>query len=249
MSLKVALDKLGYKTYHMVEVIERNPHHKAMWTEASRRHVKGEPVGEILSKILENYTAAVDFPVAAWWRELSELNPRAKLILSVREPERWYESASQTILPDPWLLRMLDTLSDVHDPVLPVPDAFWDRVLGEGRRNNITREEIIEEFNKNVREFRDFKLPDEQKLELKVGKDGWAPLCKFLELGDKCPTEPFPRVNDRTDFKYKIILPIVIRAVTTSKILLSVVLLGLASVLYALRCLTRKMLRRREKEE
>eukprot|EP00960_Hanusia_phi_P034967 751388-Hanusia_phi.AAC.4 len=249
MSLKVALDQLGYKTYHMVEVIENNAHHKAMWTEASRRHLKGEPVGDLLTKILENYTAAVDFPVAAWWRELHHLNPKAKLILSVREPEKWYESAKMTILRHSWFMKALDRISDENQPLVPVPSAFWDRVIGEGRLENITRAEIIEEYNKNVRDFREFKLPEDQKLELKVGKDGWEPLCKFLDVGDSCPKEPFPRVNDRSDFQFRIVLPIIIRAITNSKLLLGAVVMALAALLYVVRSLLRKVVGRREKRE
>lgn len=41
-------------------------------------------------------------------------------------------------------------------------------------------------------------VPPENLLEYRVS-DGWGPLCKFL--GDDIPEEPFPRVNDISNFK------------------------------------------------
>ena len=34
-------------------------------------------------------------------------------------------------------------------------------------------------------------------------KEGWGPLCEFLEL--PVPDEPFPHINDRTEFLNRII--------------------------------------------
>ncbi|MEZ5826892.1 MAG: sulfotransferase [Hyphomicrobiales bacterium] len=43
------------------------------------------------------YRATVDWPAVSLWRELIAANPKAKVILTVRDPEHWYESASATI--------------------------------------------------------------------------------------------------------------------------------------------------------
>jgi len=40
-------------------------------------------------------------------------------------------------------------------------------------------------------------IPADQLLVFEV-KDGWAPLCEFLEK--PVPSEPFPRTNDRSEF-------------------------------------------------
>ena len=42
--------------------------------------------------IYEGYTATVDWPGAAFWRELAAAYPDAKVLLSVRDPQEWYES-------------------------------------------------------------------------------------------------------------------------------------------------------------
>ena len=43
------------------------------------------------------FPATVDFPGCVFWRELSEFYPEAKVLLSVRDPEKWFESTQATI--------------------------------------------------------------------------------------------------------------------------------------------------------
>jgi hypothetical protein len=91
MSLKVALEQLGYgPCYHMVELFEY-PDDVERWEAA----VRGEPVN--WKEILAGYRATVDWPGAAFYKELAERYPEAGVILTVRDPERWYESARNTI--------------------------------------------------------------------------------------------------------------------------------------------------------
>jgi hypothetical protein len=91
MSLKVALEELGYgPCYHMVKLFE-HPNHVERW-EAS---VRGEPVD--WEEMFVGYRATVDWPGAAFYKELSERYLEARVILTVRDPERWYESARGTI--------------------------------------------------------------------------------------------------------------------------------------------------------
>src|SRR4029434_6597509 len=46
---------------------------------------------------LGDYGAAVDWPVAAFWKEISAAFPDAIVVLSLRDPEAWWSSASATI--------------------------------------------------------------------------------------------------------------------------------------------------------
>jgi len=96
-SLKMALEQLGFdKCYHMDEVA-KNPSHVPMWIDAAN----GKNVD--WDALFEGYQAAVDLPPYAFYSELMAYYPEAKIILTLREPEKWYESASQTIfrLPPP----------------------------------------------------------------------------------------------------------------------------------------------------
>ena len=101
MSLKVALEELGFgPCYHMTEVFE-HPEHVPLWEAA----VRGEPVD--WEKIFGSYQAAVDWPAAAFYRELMKVYPDAKVLLSIRDPEKWYEnakSALQNLLVSGWSL-------------------------------------------------------------------------------------------------------------------------------------------------
>src|SRR3990170_617562 len=91
MSLKVALETLGFgPCYHMTEVFE-HPEHVDFWQGAWR----GEPVD--WDGFLNGYEAAVDWPACTFYEDLLERHPDAKVLLSVRDPESWYESTRNTI--------------------------------------------------------------------------------------------------------------------------------------------------------
>jgi len=90
-SLKAALDKLGFDPcYHMTEVFA-HPDHADFWVAAWH----GEPVD--WDGVLGDYEATVDWPARTFYKELMRRNPEAKVLLSVRDPERWYESTRSTI--------------------------------------------------------------------------------------------------------------------------------------------------------
>src|SRR5690348_10244023 len=90
-SLKVALERLGVAPcYHMYDVIEE-PARARAWLAAAEG---GKPDWD---EIFAGYAATVDWPGAAFWRELLATYPQAKVILTVRDPQRWYDSTRQTI--------------------------------------------------------------------------------------------------------------------------------------------------------
>ena len=81
MSLKLALERLGFvKCYHMQEVF-MHPEHIPMWAAAHR----GEPVD--WAQLYEGYRASVDWPSCNLWQEHAALYPNAKIILSTRDPD------------------------------------------------------------------------------------------------------------------------------------------------------------------
>src|SRR5918998_4238747 len=90
-SLKAALEELGFSPcYHMTEVFA-NPDHVEVWEAAMR----GDPVD--WERPFRDYRATVDWPGAAFYKALMESYPDAKVILTVRDPDRWYESTRSTI--------------------------------------------------------------------------------------------------------------------------------------------------------
>src|SRR5690242_6606844 len=91
LSLKAALERLGFEPcYHMLEVME-HPDHVSLWSAMAR----GEAVP--WDRVLGGYQATVDWPACTYWRELTSAYPQARVLLSVRDPERWYESMRTTV--------------------------------------------------------------------------------------------------------------------------------------------------------
>jgi hypothetical protein len=91
LSLKAALERLGFgPCYHMVEFIRR-PQDAGRWISALR----GEPVD--WPAIFGTYGATTDWPACTFWRELADAYPDAKVVLTVRDPERWWQSVSSTL--------------------------------------------------------------------------------------------------------------------------------------------------------
>src|ERR1700750_2167288 len=128
-SLKVALEQLlGAPCHHMVEVLG-DPAQVPGWTDA----IEGRPVD--WSTLLAPYRSIVDWPGGAFWRELSGANPDALVLLSVRDPESWYRSASNTIflsfdhLPPelaPWMNSVRRLLRDRFCDDLGNPTAMME---------------------------------------------------------------------------------------------------------------------------
>src|SRR5579884_3535914 len=91
LSVKAALEELGFgPCYHMIEVFQ-HPDHLLQWEAATR----GEAID--WRKLLEGYQAAVDWPACSFYKQLMEIYPDAKVLLTVRDPEKWYESVISTI--------------------------------------------------------------------------------------------------------------------------------------------------------
>ena len=184
MSLKMALDDIGCgPCHHMDIVLQDMPKHVPMWNAAA----DGNPDWEA---IYSGYSAAVDWPTAAFWRELIEAYPKAKFILSSRSAESWYQSISQTILavltaPEKWPEEQREWLQMVCRVVI-------DRSLG----GKTDKDSVIAAFEAHEAAVKE-ALPADKLLVFQA-TDGWGPLCEFL--GKPMPSEPYPRSNSREEF-------------------------------------------------
>jgi hypothetical protein len=178
-SLKLALERLlGEPCYHMFECFQR-PEHMPVWTAAAQ--------GEIPDwhPLLSDYGAAIDFPAAAFWPELMRAYPEALILLSVRDTNDWWRSASQTIFPN--------VLAMPQGPQREMIDALWSSRFTLAVEDEKSAKTAFERFNDQVRAG----VPPERLLEWRPG-DGWEPICEALELS--IPPEPFPHVNTTEEF-------------------------------------------------
>jgi len=180
MSLKLALEQLGVgPCYHMVELF-MHPPHGALWIGAA----EGRPQWDAL---FEGYAASVDYPGCTFWRQLAQHYPSAQVLLSVRDPEQWFQSTQETIFAEPGLAGLESS---------PLK-SFFDKAVWVGIRERIhDRDFMIEHFRRHNEEVRRAISP-ERLLVYEAGQ-GWEPLCRFLNV--PVPERPFPRANTREDF-------------------------------------------------
>jgi Sulfotransferase domain len=200
LSQKIALESLGLTPcYHMVNVLA-DLELASDW----RKVLDGELP---LTDVLNGYEATVDWPGSFFYRELIELYPDAKVLLSVRDDEAWARSMQQTIwglFYDDVLMRHLSyARASVDGPwksYLEMMEEMWERSgLIEGEMTNLEgMAAAVGRYNAEVQEV----VPAERLLVWSAG-DGWEPLCEFLEL--PVPELPFPRVNDGKEFADRII--------------------------------------------
>jgi hypothetical protein len=194
LSLKVALEQLGFaRCYHMTEVLA-HPEHIPVWDAAAR----GEPVD--WEALFRGYQATVDWPGCNFYAELLRLYPEARVILTVRDPDRWYDSARQTIyyvrhaIPA-WLAPLLPRMRRFR-PML-------DRLIWVGMFHGRFEDRLyaIEVFRRHKEQVKR-SVPPDRLLVYEVG-EGWGPLCAFL--GVPVPEgQPFPHLNDAAEFRARI---------------------------------------------
>jgi hypothetical protein len=203
LSLHAALERLGFEPCEHMTNCFAHPERFALWLEAIPRKRAGEPIN--WRPLFAGYRATVDWPGAYFWRELIAAHPEAKVILTVRDPERWYDSARATIYAATQArnatlaARLLYGLVAWVNPSAgrgfrTVKETVWDGTL---RGKFEDRDEAIRIFEEHNREVM-ATVTAERLLVFDV-KQGWESLCAFL--GVPVPVgESFPHVNDAADF-------------------------------------------------
>jgi hypothetical protein len=180
-SLKLALELLtGGRCYHMVEVFER-PDDVPVWTAVFRGQPPDWPT------FLADFDAAVDWPACASWRELAAAFPDAPVLLSSRDPDSWWRSASNTIFLG--IDRRADESSAWGEMVMAMLAGFtpdW--------RDEAAAKAAFVAHNDAVRA----EIPADRLVDWQPG-DGWEPICRAL--GVAVPDTPFPHVNTTAEFR------------------------------------------------
>lgn len=201
MTQKIALEMLGLgPCYHMVTVLG-DLEQAALWDQA----LDGAAPW---SEIFDGFNSTVDWPGGYFYRELIDVYPDAKVLLSVRDAESWEHSMRQTV----WAVRNGDSLmrllSDAQAHVNPQWDAFLkmiDRLIWQGSGTFASGHEqpqqLIEGMHRHNEEVK-AAVPADRLLVWSV-TEGWEPLCEFLEV--PVPDAPFPRANDSKEFVDRVI--------------------------------------------
>lgn len=191
LSMQAALEELGFAPcYHFTEVIEkrpgRNDGHRSAWVDFA----KGRRAMD-WRWLFTHYRATVDFPMCLYHAELLEVFPEARVVLTVRDPERWFESFD-TLVQGLGRLRF----GRLFAPKLRATSTIFERLLRRGPfGGRLDRASCIAAFERHRDEVVR-SVPADRLLVYEV-KEGWAPLCRFL--GVEVPSTPFPHLNEGED--------------------------------------------------
>src|SRR4051812_36710370 len=186
---KVVLEQLiGGKCHHMIEVFD-HPDEVPVWHQAALGNMPD------WSTFLSGYTAIVDWPGGAFYEEVADAYPDAPVLLSVRDPDEWYRSATNTIFQaiprdvpegeNPWRDMIVALIRNRFCDDFENPDAMKKAFVAH---------------NEQVRDT----IPKD-RLVVWEPKDGWAPIANAL--GVAVPDGPLPVTNTTDEFRQMLGLP------------------------------------------
>jgi hypothetical protein len=185
-SFKIALEHLGFGPAHHMFEVRDNPHLLADWEAAAR----GETPD--WDNVFAGYRSQVDWPGARVWSELADRYPAAKVILTVRDPDEWYDSVTRTILP---FVSARGSHNGAHpNAVAEMANRLIVEGVFDGRLDD--RQHAISIFKAHNAEVRE--TIDPARLLVFDVREGWDPLCAFL--GVPVPSVSFPRLNSSKQF-------------------------------------------------
>lgn len=183
VSLKVALEALGFAPcYHMSEVFQNMETMLPLWEAVAAGTLTD------WTSIFGNYQATVDWPSCNFYAELIHTYPDAKVLLTVRDPQQWYESARSTLYDGANQLFAMN--EQMRRPGAMITKLVWQDTF-DGRFED--KAYAIEVFKQHIEAVKG-TVPAEKLLVYNV-VEGWKPLCAFL--GVPVPDQPFPHLNTR----------------------------------------------------
>jgi hypothetical protein len=201
LAQKIALETLGQgPCYHMVTVLTdlaRVPG----WQAA----LAGEAQWD---EIFAGFSSSVDWPGSFFYGELMDGYPEAKVLLSVRDAQRWAVSFQNTILDVNRGDGIMSHLSEAHALI----DPEWHAYIEMTRTMLFGRHGLIGTGATDEASLADVfcRYIDEVKATVPAGRllvwaptDGWEPLCEFV--GAPVPDQPFPHVNDSAMFQDRVV--------------------------------------------
>ncbi len=199
MSLKGALEQLGFgPSFHMID-LARQPELLPGWQAA----VDGQDVD--WNQLLDGWESTVDWPACTYWEQIWETFPDAKVLLSVRDPESWYQSCLKSIHASAKAAGKGE-LEGGAVAVSPEAMKLINGLMWNGTfdgRFEADKEFAIDVFNRHNEDVKS-KVPADKLLVYEI-KQGWEPLCEFLEV--PVPDSPMPHLNDATSFRAMVGLP------------------------------------------
>lgn len=160
---------------------------------------QGPTLSARIRHLLRGYRSGCDFPVNQAPAEVVATYPNAKYILSVRDggAQGWWKSFDGAVgvhFRNDWshlvFMTLLYPVGFLRRMTIQIEQV---RIMWE-KRFGLVDATLYDKHNAMVKEL----VPKDQLLEFSV-KQGWEPLCKFLDV--PVPEEPFPKLNDQESMK------------------------------------------------
>ncbi|WP_020380120.1 sulfotransferase family protein [Nocardiopsis potens] len=191
-SLKRALELVGFgPVYHMKELYDR-PERLAAWLAARDGRAPA-------AAALAGYRAALGWPACAFLDGLLDAHPGAKVVLTTRDPDAWYDSAHRTLyrsrFDEAGEPRRLT--GDTARVAEFAEDLIWRGAFGGRFTDRAHALSVLAAHERRVRE----SVPAGRLLVFRA-EDGWGPLCAFL--GVPVPDAPYPRDNTAAGFQDRV---------------------------------------------
>ena len=147
-----------------------------------------------VKRVYQNADVCIDFPGVFFFEEILDAFPDCKVILSEREEDSWIESA----------VRQLDSVNALRSAVVSmlsptarkmecVYDPFHNAAIGSC---NTKSTYVIRKRYRIHNHCVKSTVPADKLLVYNV-KQGWKPLCEFLEC--EVPTIAFPHENIKAE--------------------------------------------------
>ena len=191
-SITKALQHLGFTVFDWEEQTFDFLDH---WVDVFQNGVKPD-----VKRVYQNADVCVDLPGYFFFEEILEAFPDCKVILSVREEDSWIES----------LVRQLDSLYALRSkismlsPTARKMEYFFDSFLNAAIGSFNTKSTYVIRKRYRIHNHRVKSIVPADKLLVYNVKEGWKPLCDFLEC--EVPAIAFPHENIKAEINAKLLV-------------------------------------------
>lgn len=210
-SMRMALQRLGYKTMHMFEVLEGPEKHilgPAWGKFAMTPGVLGSKLEDLPTAAVDElltthaklgFNASVDWPIVNLYLHQLKRDSDAKVILTLRSnAEAWSASFMETIARSTMIVKRFPVNHIVPLNMHELHVWMYESVGMILDKETYMPTNAVDSYNAWAAKVMSTVPPE--KLLVHEAKDGWKPLCDFL--GVPIPDEPYPKApNDREFMK------------------------------------------------
>ena len=195
--------------YHMQDVVGGSREDQRFWLNLINGKILRQSRFAELRNFFGNksFVAGVDYPICLFYKDLMKAFPAAKVVLTVREPRKWYQSVKATTYQSKlnlqsyafrsllWVTGYLSGVETAHELATFVPDGLDVDLITAIEQGEEATVKFFDDWTEAVKKH----VPEDKLLVYNV-EEGWKPLCEFL--GRPVPKNAtFPKVNSKSDIQ------------------------------------------------